>query len=76
MVNATTRRSQDLFTAAAVALLLLMSTMSQGWVLAIAGGLIIIGLVIFPQTRRLGLVATVTAVVAAATTALLVALFR
>ena len=66
-MNISTRRLEDLFTAAAIALLLL-SSMLQGTVaVGIALGLAIVGLVIFPKTRSAGIaVALAAAVVAAA----------
>ena len=74
MNTTTTRRLEDVFTAAAVMLLLFMSMMSQVWVIGIALGLVIFGLIAFPQTRRLGMFALAAGIAGAATIAVALAL--
>ena len=66
-VNISTRRLEDLFTAAAIGLLFLSSMLQGIVVVGIALGLAIVGLVILPKTRNVGIaVALAAAVVAAA----------
>ena len=66
-MNISTRRLEDLFTAAAIGLLLLSSMLQGIVVVGIALGLAIVGLVILPKTRNVGIaVALAAAVVAAA----------
>jgi hypothetical protein len=66
-MTVSTRRLEDLFTAAAIGLLLLSSMLQGTVVVGIALGLVIFGLVIFPKTRRTGIaVALAAAVVAGA----------
>ena len=56
------RLARDLYTAAAVGLLLVTSVLNSIVAVTIAVGLIAIGLVIFPAQSRVGLVAAVVAV--------------
>jgi hypothetical protein len=65
-VNISTRRLEDLFTAAAISLLLLSSMLQGTVVVGIALGLAIVGLVIFPKTRRAGIAVALAAAVVAA----------
>ena len=69
-------RAQDLFTAAAIALVLFMSMLSQIWVIVLAAALAIVGLVVFPDTRRLGLVALASGIVVALAASVVIALGR
>lgn len=76
MTDPATRRFENLFTTAAVALLLLTGIVSQTWVVGLAGGLLIIGFLVFPSTRRLGIFAAVCAIVASVVAVVLLALVR
>ena len=71
-----TWRAQNVFTAAAVALVLFMSMLSQTWVIAFAVTLAIVGLVVFPDTRRVGIVALASGLVVATVIAVFLAMGR
>jgi hypothetical protein len=65
-VNTRTRRREYLFTAAAVALLLFTSMLEGTVAVGLALGLLIVGLVLFPETRRLGIAVVLAAAVVGA----------
>lgn len=69
----TTHRSfqRDLYTAAAIGLLLTMSLLNGYIAVGIAIGLLAIGLVLFPELRRVGSIAAVAGVAAAVAIVLL-----
>ena len=69
-------RAQNVFTAAAIALVLFMSMLSQTWVIAFAVALAVVGLILFPETRRIGVVALASSLVVATVIAVFLAMGR
>jgi hypothetical protein len=69
-----TRFRYQLFTGLAVALLLLTSGVDGATSVVLAGTLLVVGLVLFPELRRLGIVAA--AIAAGVAVALAIALAR
>jgi O-antigen ligase len=65
-VNTRTRRREYLFTAGAVTLLLFTSMLEGTVAVGLALGLVIVGLVLFPETRRVGIAVVLAAAVVAA----------
>ena len=69
-----TRFRYQLFTGLAVALLLLTSGVDSAISVVLAGTLLVIGLILFPELRRLGIIAA--AIAAGVAVALAIALTR
>ena len=69
-----TRFRYQLFTGLAVALLLLTSGVTGGLTLVLAATLFVVGLILFPEYRRLGIIAA--AIAAGVAVALVIALTR
>ena len=61
----TTRSRTQLFTGLAVALLLLTSGTDGVVSAALAAGLFLVGLILFPELRRVGIIAAVVAAIVA-----------
>ena len=69
-----TRYRYQLFTGLAVALLLLTSGVAGGLTVVLAATLLVVGLILFPELRRFGIIAA--AVAAGVAVALAIALAR
>ena len=73
-MTAATRFRYQLFTGLAVALLLLTSGTADGLTVVLKAALCVVGLIIFPELRRLGIIAA--AIAAGVAVALAIALTR
>lgn len=75
MVHSMTKEQRllDIYTAAAIALLFLVSTVNAAWVAVFAGSLVVAGLVVFPAQRSRILI---VAIVGASTGLVVAALVR